>query len=85
MNISWNFSVINSNSTTTVMKTMFQKHLILESLSGLDQTQTEQVLQYIRRLSQSRRAERDYEVASKREAMQQIRQALRSQKGVRPR
>jgi hypothetical protein len=62
------------------MKKLFQKHQILESLDDLDQAQTEQVLQYIKRLADVHRSESHYEVTSKREAMQQIRQALTNQK-----
>jgi hypothetical protein len=58
------------------MKKLFQKHQILESLNELDQSQTEEVLRYIKRMVNQTRERTHYEGFSKKQAMMQIRQAL---------
>jgi hypothetical protein len=57
------------------MTTIDQKHLILESLDSLDQTQTEKVLAYIQGLTYASREDAGYQ-RLKREAMKEIRLAL---------
>jgi len=57
------------------MTTINQKHQILESLSLLDQSQAEKVLAYIEGLTKTPREEVSYQ-SQKREAMNQIRQAI---------
>ena len=59
------------------MTVTHQKLEILESLGSLDQVQTEEVLNYIKGLLQTPKAEADYN-RFKREAMKEIRQALNS-------
>ena len=56
------------------MNSVTKKLQILESLSALDQTQTEKVLAYIKDML-SLKAEGEYK-RNKREAMKEIRQAL---------
>jgi hypothetical protein len=58
------------------MKAMFQKHKILESIDELDLEQREQVHTYIKGLS-SKIANDKGDMNLKREAMRQIRLALR--------
>jgi hypothetical protein len=62
-------------STTKQMTTINQKHQILESLNLLDQSQAEKVLAYIEGLTKAPREEVNYQ-RQKREAMNEIRQAL---------
>ena len=57
------------------MTTLNQKHQILESLDALDQNQTEKVLSYINGLMSVPREDAHYQKL-KREAIQEIRQAL---------
>jgi hypothetical protein len=57
------------------MKTIDQKHQILESLDTLDQNQTEKVLNYINGLTNVPREDVRYQ-SLKREAIKEIRQAL---------
>jgi hypothetical protein len=57
------------------MKTIDQKHQILESLDTLDQNQTEKVLNYINGLINVSREDVRYQ-SLKREAIKEIRQAL---------
>ncbi len=57
------------------MTTINQKHQILESLSLLDQAQAEKVLAYIEGLTRTPREQASYR-RTKREAMNEIRQAL---------
>jgi signal transduction histidine kinase len=57
------------------MKTIDQKHQILESLDTLDQNQTEKVLNYINDLINVSREDVRYQ-RLKREAIKEIRQAL---------
>jgi hypothetical protein len=64
------------------MKTLFQKHQILESLNDLDQSQAEQVLRYIQGLVKVQKNKIQYHANEKREAMRQIRQALTSEKNL---
>ena len=61
------------------MKTM-RKLAILESLDAMDHIQMERVLRYIKELLQEKQAigEDDF----RRQAMQQIQRALRSEKGL---
>lgn len=61
------------------MKTQLQKHQIIESVRDLDQSETEQVLNYIRGLRRAKKEE-TAESALKREAMLQIRHALRKER-----
>ena len=64
------------------MKTLFQKHQILESLNDLDQAQTEEVLRYIQRLVNVKKTRHHYHMTTKGEAMNQIRSALTRQKSI---
>jgi tellurite resistance protein len=59
-----------------------QKLQILESLNALDATQTEKVLSYIRSLTGTTRDEMRYR-QYKREAMKEIRKALRTDRYLR--
>jgi hypothetical protein len=59
------------------MTTIHQKHQILESLSTMDQAQTEKVLHYIKGLLTYSKKETAHEKL-KREALREIRMALRS-------
>jgi len=61
-------------TTTTVMNSVTKKLQILESLNALDQTQTENVLAYIKDMLTPKN-EGEYK-RNKREAMKEIRQAL---------
>jgi hypothetical protein len=58
------------------MKSIHQKHEILESLDALDQVQAEKVLTYIKALLVNQIEQDSREQRAKREAMMQIRQAL---------
>ena len=69
-------------TTTLAMKKSFQKHQILESLNDLDQAQTEDVLKYIKGIVNRTREESRYELFSKRQAMMQIRQALKQTRNL---
>jgi hypothetical protein len=62
------------------MTSINQKHQIVESLSSLDQAQTAQVLDYIKSLVQPVRDDQRI----KREALQQIRQALGNARTLNP-
>lgn len=64
------------------MASATQKLQILESLNALDATQTEKVLMYIRSLAGSSRDEMRYRLY-KREAMKEIRKALRTDRYLR--
>ena len=64
------------------MKKLFQKHQILESLNDLDQAQTEEVLKYIKGIVDRNQERSRYEVFSKRQAMMQIRQALKQTRNL---
>ena len=80
MNITEWFSVICINNTTTKMKNS-PKMAILQSLDGMDQVQMEEVLKYIKGLLNS--ANDSGYRAFKKEAMKEIRQALRQgKKGI---
>lgn len=63
------------------MTTATQKLKILESLSSLDQSQTEKVLAYIKNMEVSSRDESQYR-RFKREAMKEIRQALKTDRSL---
>jgi hypothetical protein len=58
------------------MKRIHHRHQILESLDSMDQTQTEKVLDFIKRM-QSYPPQETAQQVLKREALKQIRQALR--------
>lgn len=77
LNISATFCVNISVATTTDMNKLFKKHQILESLNDLDLSQTDQVLAYVQRLVRLEKEREHYAKASKREAMTQIRNALK--------
>lgn len=62
------------------MSTTELKVRILESLGGLDQLQSEQVLAYIRSILNSRKDEEDYANFKKR-AMDEIKHALNKNSG----
>lgn len=57
------------------MNSVTEKLQILESLNGLDKTQTEKVLAYIKGMLAPNKEEIEYK-RNKREAMKEIRQAL---------
>jgi hypothetical protein len=61
------------------MITIHKKHQILESLDSMDEEQTEKVLTYIKRMLNLPSGEISYS-QFKREAMVEIRQALKSPK-----
>jgi tellurite resistance protein len=63
------------------MTTATQKLQILESLNALDQSQSEKVLAYIKDMLVSSRDERQYK-KFKREAMKEIRQALKTDRSL---
>jgi hypothetical protein len=65
------------------MNSIHQKHQILASLESLDQVQAEQVLQYIKGLVYSKAEEASHEKL-KREALKEIRQALRNARKLKP-
>jgi hypothetical protein len=64
------------------MKKIQQNQQILESLNDLDQAQTEEVLKYIKGIVDENRERSRYEVFSKRQAMMQIRQALKQNRNL---
>ncbi len=64
------------------MASATQKLQILESLNALDAAQTEKVLSYIRSLTSTTRDEMRYKLY-KREAMKEIRKALRTERYLR--
>lgn len=66
------------------MTTATQKLQILESLSALDQSQTEKVLAYINNMLLASRDESKYR-RFKREAMKEIRQALKTDRSLKSR
>ncbi len=66
------------------MTTATQKLQILESLNALDQSQTEKVLAYIKDMLVSSRDESQYK-RFKREAMKEIRQALKTDRNLKSR
>ncbi|MDL5047671.1 hypothetical protein QQ054_16770 [Oscillatoria amoena NRMC-F 0135] len=66
------------------MTTATQKLQILESLSALDQSQTEKVLAYINNMLVASRDESYYR-RFKREAMKEIRQALKTDRNLKSR
>lgn len=66
------------------MTTATQKLQILESLSALDHYQTEKVLAYIKNMLVSSRDESKYK-RFKREAMKEIRQALKTDRSLKSR
>lgn len=61
------------------MKSIHQRHQILESLNSMDQAQTEKVLDFIKRMRNYPPQETAQQVL-KREALKQIRQALQENK-----
>jgi hypothetical protein len=65
------------------MTTFNQKHEILASLESLDQRQTEKVLEYIQGLLSTPRKDADYR-RFKKEAIQEIRQALGKSRTIKP-
>lgn len=65
-------------STTTTMKHS-SKLAILQSLDSMDQIQMDEVMQYIKGLLNKPAKVNDYQ-SFKREAMKEIRQALRKEK-----
>lgn len=64
------------------MSSSIQKMQILESLNALDASQTEKVLSYIRSLTNVSRDDMRYKLY-KREAMKEIRKALRTDRYLR--
>ncbi|QOI96625.1 MAG: hypothetical protein HRU69_03585 [Flammeovirgaceae bacterium] len=66
------------------MTTATQKLQILESLNALDQSQTEKVLAYIKNMLVTSRDEMQYK-RFKREAMKEIRQALKTDRSLKSR
>ncbi|MCK6617295.1 MAG: hypothetical protein L6Q51_06600 [Cyclobacteriaceae bacterium] len=66
------------------MTTATQKLQILESLNALDQSQTEKVLAYIKNMLVTSRDEMQYR-RFKREAMKEIRQALKTDRSLKSR
>ncbi|MCU0397975.1 MAG: hypothetical protein MUC73_07715 [Cyclobacteriaceae bacterium] len=64
------------------MTTVTQKLRIMESLDALDQTQSEKVLAYIRSMLNTSRDEDQYR-HFKREAMKEIRKALKTDRSLR--
>ena len=58
------------------MKSIHHRHQILESLDSMDQAQTEKVLDFIKRMKSYPPQETAQQIL-KREALRQIRQALR--------
>ncbi|TDI68204.1 MAG: hypothetical protein E2O88_06920 [Bacteroidetes bacterium] len=67
--------VFYSESTVKTMSINELKVQILESVGGLDQTQSKKVLDYIRRVVRSRRDHEDYH-NFKRRAMEEIQVAI---------
>ncbi len=63
------------------MITVTQKLRIMESLDALNQTQSEKVLAYIRSMVNNQREEDQYK-RFKREAMKEIRKALKTNKSL---
>jgi regulator of sigma D len=63
------------------MSTVTQKLRIMESLDALDQTQSEKVLAYIRSMLNTSRDEDQYR-NFKREAMKEIRKALKTNRSL---
>lgn len=57
------------------MTTIHQRHQILESISGLDSTQTEKVLAFIQGLIQTPQSETEHQ-KMKKAALKEIRRAL---------
>lgn len=70
-------------TTTTRMTTINQKYQIVESLSSLDQMQTEKVLEYIKGLMYASKDEASHQQL-KRQALKEIRQALGKGRKLRP-
>lgn len=66
------------------MTTATQKLQILESLNALDQSQTEKVLAYIKNMLVTSRDDMQYK-RFKREAMREIRQALKTDRSLKSR
>jgi hypothetical protein len=64
-----------------MMITVTQKLRIMESLDALNQTQSEKVLAYIRSMVNNQREEDQYK-RFKREAMKDIRKALKTNKSL---
>ena len=65
------------------MTSFYQRHQILASLDGLDQRQTEKVLDYIRSLEGGGKDESQQQKI-KREAMKEIRLALGQDRTLKP-
>lgn len=65
------------------MTSFHQRHQILASLDGLDQGQTEKVLEYIRGLERPGKDESHHQKL-KREAMKEIRLALGQDRTLKP-
>lgn len=65
------------------MTSFYQRHEILASLDGLDQRQTEKVLEYIRTLQPIGKDESHHQKV-KREAMKEIRLALGHDRTLKP-
>jgi hypothetical protein len=65
------------------MTSYYQRHQILASLDGLDQRQTEKVLEYIRVLQGAGRDESQHQKV-KREGMKEIRMALGQDRTLKP-
>ena len=73
--------VIFTITTTYTMTTVTQKLRIMESLDALDQTQSEKVLAYIRSMLNASHNEDHYK-RFKREAMKEIRKALKTDRSL---
>ncbi len=65
------------------MSSFYHRHQILSSLDGLDQDQTEKVLEYIRSLQGNGKNELHHQKV-KREAMKEIRLALGQDRPLKP-
>jgi len=65
------------------MTSFYQRHQILASLDGLDQSQTEKVLEYIRSLQGTGKNESHHQKV-KRQAMKEIRLALGHDRTLKP-
>lgn len=65
------------------MTSFYQRHQILASLDGLDQVQTEKVLDYIRALERPAKDESHHQKV-KREALKEIRLALNHDRTLKP-
>ena len=78
--MAWFFVFNSENHLVYIMSNTELKVQIVESLGGLDQLQSEQVLAYIRSILQSRNEHEDY-ANFKRRAMNEIQKALNTHRG----